>query len=393
MIIYLFFWISLIVIFYIYFGYVLILLVYSIFKKKSALLKNDVEYFPSLTLIIAAYNEKEFISQKIENTRKLIYPKDKLKVLWVTDGSDDDSQDFIRSMGENVIHQKERKGKLAAIKRAMKNTDSELAVFCDANTFLNPEALQKLASVFADSTVGCAAGEKRIISSKNDDASGSGENIYWHYESFIKKLESSSGSTVGAAGELFAVRSTLFEEVDDNIILDDFVISLNIVKKGYRIAYVPEAYSYEAASAGISEELKRKTRIATGAMQVIKLQPWLLNPTKKFEIFFKFFSHKFLRWTLLPFCFIIAFISNLLIIFINKDAGVLYFVLFCLQLIFYFFCFLGKLTEKRKIRLKIFFIPYYLTFMNYAVILGIINFFKGNYSGVWEKAERSKTTV
>ncbi|MCG8700479.1 MAG: glycosyltransferase family 2 protein, partial [Bacteroidales bacterium] len=231
------FWILLFIIFYAYVGYTLVLLFLRIFITNKKRDIND-ELLPEVTLLIAAYNEKDFVHQKVSNTYELDYPKDKINVMWITDGSNDDTPNILKQYEDIVVlHEDERKGKTAAINRAMKHITTPITVFSDANTLLNKDAIKEIVSPFEDNKTGCVAGEKRIINKKHDSATGSGEGTYWQYESLIKTSESIVGSTMGAVGELFALRTELFVPVPDNSIIDDFVISLTIALKGYKIGY------------------------------------------------------------------------------------------------------------------------------------------------------------
>jgi poly-beta-1,6-N-acetyl-D-glucosamine synthase len=345
---------------------------------------------PEVTLLIAAYNESEVVDRKMENVREIDYPPEKLKVLWITDGSDDGTNDKLKAY-DNIIclHQPERQGKTAALNRAMKHVTTPFTVFCDANTMLAKNSISALISRFSSEKTGCVAGEKRIARNLTEAAAGMGESTYWQYESFIKKQESKLGSTLGAAGELYAIRSNLFEELNPNIIIDDFVNSLNIARKGFNIKYAPEAYALESPSANTKEELKRKIRIATGGFQTIATIPSLLNIFKYGFLSFEFFSHKVLRWVFVPFLFPLILLLNIYLCLIEGWNSLLFNTLFILQIAFYFLAFLGGLLEKKSIKLKILFLPYYMIFMNFAQIAGLIRFLRGKHSVVWEKAKRN----
>ncbi len=265
--------------------------------------------------------------------------------------------------------------------------ETPIVIFSDANSMLNKESIQFILDEFKDPLVGCVAGEKRIIIKDKDNAVNSGEGIYWKYESFIKRSESQISSALGAVGELFAIRKELFEEIESDTILDDFIISLRIAQKGFKIKYVPEAYAIESASINIHEELKRKTRIAYGGFQAITRLTSLLNPFKYPLITFQYLSHKVLRWTIVPFAFLFVFISNLYLAYEANWQG-LYPTLFYLQIIFYLFALLGAFLQSKKTNLKILFAPYYLFIMNLAEVIGLIRFLRKSQSVNWEKAKR-----
>jgi cellulose synthase/poly-beta-1,6-N-acetylglucosamine synthase-like glycosyltransferase len=385
------FWIFLFIIVYAYLGYTLILLVLVFFKKlfSNRKMSESDSYEPEVTLLVAAYNEKECIENKIRNSMELDYPKDKLKLVWVTDGSDDGTPQKLRQYKNvTVLHEEVRKGKINAMNRAVKHIKTPIIIFSDANTNLNRNSIREITNIFRDKSVGCVAGEKRIITLKKEKAVGAGEGIYWRYESVIKSLESELNSVMGAAGELFAIRTELYDEVREDTILDDFTISLEIAKKGFKIKYAPDAFASETGSLSIREELKRKFRIASGGLQTLFRMTEILNVFKYGMLSFQYFSHKVLRWTLVPFSFILIFILNLIIIFIQNVNSDLYLYFLYVQLFFYGLILIGALLSNMKIRLKILFVPYYMFIMNYAMINGIFRYISGNQSVKWEKSKR-----
>ena len=384
------FWIFLLIIAYAYLVYTILLLILALIRRlviRSQTYSEDYE--PEVTLFIPAYNEIECIDQKINNSFQLDYPPDKIRFLWVTDGSDDGSPELLQKYHNvEVLHQDKRLGKINAMNRGMKYVKTPIVIFSDANTDLNKEAVREIVRLFSNNKVGCVAGEKRIYVDEKEKAVGAGEGLYWLYESFIKKIESSLGSALGAVGELFAIRRELYKEVEEDTILDDFIISMRVAKEGNMIKYAPDAYASERASLSIKEELKRKIRIASGGFQALKRIPGLLNIFKYGLLSLQFFSHKVLRWTLVPFSFIIVFITNLLIILLQPVPEHLYMIFLTIQIVFYLTALLGSVLKDYKIRLKFLFIPYYLFVMNYSIILGMIRFFTRKQTAIWEKAKR-----
>lgn len=387
------FWILLFIIFYAYAGYGILLFflvrIKRLFgnKKKSA---DFPESEPDVTLFIAAFNEKDFVAEKMKNSKELDYPADKLHIVWVTDGSNDGTPELLQSYeGVEVHHQPERRGKIAAMNRGIKLVKTPLVVFCDANTMLGRESIRRIVRLFNDPKVGCVSGEKRIFSKDKDAAAGAGEGLYWKYESALKKWDSELYSVVGAAGELFAIRTALYSEVEKDTLLDDFIISLRTAMAGYVIQYDPDAYAIETASANVKEELKRKIRISAGGIQsIIRLKP-LLNIFKYGTLSFQYISHRVLRWSLAP-------LSLLLLLPINLVLGLseglfnwgVYGILFWLQILFYTTALLGWYLENKAIRVKALFVPYYFFIMNLSVFLGFARYIKGSQSVNWERAKR-----
>lgn len=384
------FWICVFIIFYTFLGYGIFL--YLMVWVKRLCIKPFVfiepKKFPAVTLLIAAFNEEELIKEKAENCLSLDYPKDKIQIVFITDGSTDDSPNIIKQFKNiELLHEDSRAGKMAAIKRAMPYIKGEITVFTDANTFLNIEAIKELVKHYQNPKVGAVAGEKRIKVDATADASAAGEGFYWKYESALKKWDYELYTSIGAAGELFSIRTNLYQPIDSNTIIDDHMIAMRIAETGYIIAYEPNAYATETASADSKEELKRKIRIAAGGIQSVFRLKKAANPFYNPMLTFQYFSHKVLRWTVTPWLMIFVLVLNIFICFINSDLF-LYQLLLLAQILFYSASIAGYILESKKIKIKILFIPFYFSMMNYAVIAGTFRYFKGTQSAAWEKSKR-----
>jgi cellulose synthase/poly-beta-1,6-N-acetylglucosamine synthase-like glycosyltransferase len=309
-----------------------------------------------------------------------------MNVWIVADGSTDRTvaiaQDF---QAVKTFHLPERKGKINAVNRVMKLIKTPIVVFSDANTTLNSEALKNIVRHFQDKKVGGVAGEKRIAVNKEDNASGAGEGLYWKYESTLKTLDSNLTTAMGAAGELFAVRTELYDETAPDSIIEDFVTSMKIVAKGYRFVYEPEAYAMETASASIHDEWKRKVRISAGGLQAISRLPELLNPFRYGLISWQYVSHRALRWTLTPLALPLLILSN----FILYNESTFYQLCLYGQLLFYAIASMGHFMRDKKIAIKGFFVPYYFSMMNLSVFAGIGRLLRKQQSVIWEKSERA----
>lgn len=355
--------------------------------------KKNVAYnvpdtaLPTVALLIAAYNEEDYIEEKIKNCLELDYPPTLFDIVFVTDGSNDRTPEKIERYPEvRLFHKPERSGKMAAIKRVLPELNSDIVVFTDANTFLNKDAIRELVKHYQNPKVGAVAGEKKIMMEATADASSAGEGFYWKYESALKKWDYELYSNVGAAGELFSIRRSLYQPVEADTIIDDHMIAMRIAEKGYIIAYEPKAYALETASANSKEELKRKIRIAAGGMQSIMRLKKAINPFNNPILTFQYISHRVLRWTVTPFLMILVFILNIAIV--AGDHASIYKLLLIAQVLFYALSLLGYFFEKRQLRIKACFIPYYFCMMNYAVIAGINRYFKKSQSAAWEKSKR-----
>ena len=391
------FWTAAFVIFYTYGGYGLFVF---IFLKLRSLFGSSVNIpdqltekdLPEVCLIIAAYNEKEYVDQKIQNSLSLDYPPGKIKIIWVNDGSDDGTPELVARYPEvMLLHNPKRSGKIEGMNRGVEHSTAPILIFSDANTMLSLNSLKAVVRHFQDKTVGCVAGEKQFYKVKNQPVAATGEGFYWRIESWLKQLDYQFYSTIGATGELFAIRRELFHRVEPDTLLDDFMISMRAAQQGFRVAYEPAAVAVEHGSSNVKEELKRKVRIAAGCYQSMFRLKKLLNPFFHFRLFFQYVSHKVLRWTLAPLALPVLFLSGI-VLAASKDpfsTSSIYFVLLVLQLAFYLLAFFGSLTQNHPVRARFIYAPFYFTAMNYAMYKGFFRFLKGKQTVLWEKAQRA----
>lgn len=383
------FWVGIFLVFYTYLGYGIVLYILvkikELFRKPLSL--HLPEPLPEVTLFIAAFNEEEIIGEKMDNNHALSYPADKLKIVWVTDGSNDRTNELLKEYPDvTTLYDPARKGKTAALNRGMQYVKTPYVIFTDANTMLNKDAILEIVRQFSNPKVGCVAGEKRVEIQKEQGATA-GEGIYWKYESALKALDYRLYSAVGAAGELFAVRTELFEQMPTDTLLDDFILSLRIAQKGYKIAYCKEAYATETASLNMKEEEKRKIRIAAGGLQSIWRLRSLLNIFRYGTLSFQYISHRVLRWTITPIFLFLLIPLNIILAYKGEFT---YIFLLLLQVLFYLMAYAGYKFEQRSMRNKLFFIPYYFSFMNINVIRGFFYLAGNKGNGAWEKAKRSQ---
>lgn len=380
------FWAGVALVVYTYLGYGLVVWGWLKARKAQPRCAAPTE-FPAVTLLIAAYNEADILPAKVANCYALDYPAERLHFLFVTDGSSDGSPELLRQHERlQVMHEPARRGKIAAVARAMQQVRTPITVLTDANTFLNTHAIKRLVAHFEQPSVGAVAGEKRVRSQTGSKANAQGEGLYWRYESWLKAQDADLYSVVGAAGELYALRTHLFQDVPPDTILDDFMQTLLIAQAGYRVAYAPDAYAEEDPSADLGEELKRKVRICAGGFQSMgRLLP-LLNPLRYGVLSFQYVSHRVLRWTLAPLMLPIILVANVLL---AVQGAPLYQALLGLQLAFYATAGAGYLLRGRRVPVPGFFVPLYFCIMNYSVFAGFWRFLNGRQSVNWEKAKRA----
>jgi len=388
------FWLSVLTVFYSYFGYPLLVSLFSILFPKPPRL--DPRYSPGITLLIAAYNEERFIGRKLDNSLDLDYPPSKLQILVTADGSDDGTArivDGYADRGVELLHQPERAGKMAAINRALPRAGGEIIVFSDANNMYERGVLRELAAPFADPTVGAVTGAKRIA--RDGSALGSSEGFYWKYESFIKGRESLFGSCTAVAGEILALRRELYRPPPDRVINDDFYLAMDVARRGYRVVYAPSALSTESVSANPQEEIVRRTRIVAGRYQAMALSARLLT-WRRPVLAWQIVSHKFLR-PLVPFAMIGALLSNLvLVIHPPRDPGFPILnlqspaaaIALALQILFYVTALAGNLPGLKGLPVKFLYLPTFLVNSNLAALLGLYGYVTGRNTALWKRAER-----
>jgi biofilm PGA synthesis N-glycosyltransferase PgaC len=384
------FWFSAVILFYSYAGYGIVIFLLNRLKTIFFPPRKKIvtEQMIPVTLIITAYNEELILQQKIRNCLAIDYPAGQLHLIFITDGSADRSEEMIRQYPFiTLLHEPERKGKYAAIKRAMQLVKTPVVVFSDANSLLNPGCIRYMMEHYADPDIGAVAGEKKIMNTHDVSAVGKAEGIYWRYESWMKKLDAGFYSVIGAAGELFSIRTFLFRELDDEVILDDFIISMQVCLQGYKIAYEPRAFAVEGASVSLQEEEKRKVRISAGAYQSIRYVRNALNMFKYPLLGFQFISRRLLRWVFCPLLLLVLLMTNILIT--AYEPGIVFYkaILF-LQAGFYLLALAGSFLLRSGKNTGLFAIPFYFVFMNYCQVRGFTRFLKKRHSVLWEKSLR-----
>ena len=376
------FLVLLVIIFYIYFGYPVILILLGFLKRSELFKKGD--NIPKVTLIITAHNEGKIIRQKIENSLSLDYPKEKLEIIVASDGSTDDTDEIVaeyENWGVKLEPLVERRGKTAAQNDAVSNSSGEVIVFSDANAMYAKDAIKKLVRNFDDKRVGCVCGELKYTN-LSESVAGKSESLYWKYEKFLKRKESQISSLLGVTGSIYAVRRALYVPLKQDII-SDFVEPLEIVRNRHKVVYEPEAISFEKASADMKTEFERKTRIVTRSIRGLFNERELLNPFKYGIFSIQLISHKLLRWTV-PLFLIGLFVSNLFL----WDNGNVYRSLLIFQIVFYLSALVGWLFELIGSQIKLFYIPYYFCMVNLAALIGWFKYLTRQKEVIWDTVRK-----
>lgn len=251
---------------------------------------------PSAALVICALNEEKVIRRKMENSLALRYPKGKLKIVVVSDGSTDRTAAVVREFqGEDVelIEQPARRGKIANLNTVLPERTEEILVLSDANVLYNPDALLHLIARFRNPAVGCVSG--KVILTDSAPELDRPTSDYYSIEWLLQEKSSEVYSMVGADGAMYALRRELFRPCPNDTIIEDFIIPMSVVRQGKRVVFEPRALAWEEGPSSLGEEFRRKARIAAGCVQgLVRGNAWPVNAPPRF--WFIFVSHKLLRW-------------------------------------------------------------------------------------------------
>jgi cellulose synthase/poly-beta-1,6-N-acetylglucosamine synthase-like glycosyltransferase len=377
-------WISIAIIFYTYVGYGFLVGIWA-YLIKSDDKPKDLAFEPEVTLIVPAYNEAAILSTKVKNCLELDYPTDRIQLLFITDGSTDSSAEVLAAYPQvKHLHVPARGGKSLAENRAIQHVTTPYIILTDCNTLLNPEAVRVMLAHYRDPRVGAVSGEKHVLA--DGSASGSGEGLYWKYESFLKRCDSKIYSLMGAAGELVSFRTELFAPLEKDTILDDFVQSMRIVGAGYKVVYEPRAYAMEPPSSSLKEEMGRKVRICAGGWQSMARLTSLLNPFRQPVVSFLYISHRVLRWSLTPALLALVLPLNAYLAYNQKG---IYIPLLVMQALFYVSSLIGWWLAATGRPAGPTLIPLYFTMMNVAAFRGFGRFLANSQPAAWDKANRS----
>jgi biofilm PGA synthesis N-glycosyltransferase PgaC len=373
------FWLSLGLTVYVYAGYPLIL---AMLRRWAHPTISDEHHCPFLSLVIAAYNEEKVLHEKLQNSLALQYPRAKLEIVVASDGSTDATNTIVKAYEKSgvVLHQViPRGGKARALGTVVPQVRGEIIVLSDANTMYHPDALQKLVRHFADRTVGAVSGDVQLVDAAPSHARS--ESLYYRYERWLQSVESELGSIVGADGAMYALRRSLFAPPSVGLILDDFVISMNVARSGYRVLYEPEAVATEQGTLSSQEEFLRKVRIVSGGMQALRRGEGLPRWRQPF-LLFCYVSHKLLRW------FVPCFLLLLLLSSFWLSTISLYAVAYYGQLLFYGAAGVyaaGVPTVRQWVGSGV---PYYFCLVNGAALVGLWKGLFQTSSGMWQRTER-----
>lgn len=380
------FWICSLILFYHLIGYPMILFFVDKNQKKNC--KDNIvnKLYPSVTILCPAYNEVNVIENKILSVLGLNYPKEKLKLIVISDESTDGTNEIVEKyskLNENVklVIQSPRKGKPSGHNLVRSMINSDYIISTDANSIFDPDAINQLLHTFsANDNVGIVSGCLKL---QSKDGVDSGEGLYWRYESRIKQLESNIYSILGSNGSIFMIRRDLFKEVHPASV-DDFERTLQVLNKGYIGKYNGDAVVYEYSTEKPHEEIKRKVRIISREWFALMRNATLLNPFRFPKVSIMLFSHKILRWLLGFFTLGLLFSSIML-------SENIFFGLISLSIVFILSVGSIELFIEAKGQCIKPLKPFaYFTAMNYAAILAFIKFLVGQQQTTWNTIREEK---
>jgi cellulose synthase/poly-beta-1,6-N-acetylglucosamine synthase-like glycosyltransferase len=368
--------VSLAVCVWVYFGYPGLIFLRSRLRPRPA---ARAPVRPFVTVIVPAHNEEAVIEAKLRNCLELSYPRDRLEVLVVSDGSSDRTEELVaRHAGGPVrLVRRPRQGKAAALNEGARLATGEVLVFTDANSLLEPDALERLVESFADPRVGGVCGNKKLRPRSGADATQGGEGLYWRYDKWQKGLESAAGSIFAADGALYAVRRRLFVPIVDPAQADDIAVSARVVLQGYRLLFEPSAVAWEDAPAEGRAEFARKVRVTNHSVRALLALGSGLWSSGFYSV--ELVSHKLLRH-LVPF-FLIALIASSAALAADGPA---FSAALELQALFYAAAAAGALLRRTRTgRSKLLTVPYYFCLVNAAALLGVLSIVRGERLAAW----------
>ena len=375
------FWVAVGVLVYVYVGYPALLAVLSLFSRVR---KPIPDYYPRLSVLIAAYNEEAGIGRKIEETLALEYPPDRLEILVLSDASTDRTDSIVKSFPDprvRLLRMEERRGKTHAQNEGVKACAGEIVVFSDATTVYQPDALRYLVASFQDPTVGAVSGRYHYIDREGISPTGWGSILFWNYESWIKTFQSRIKTITGCCGCIYAVRKDVYSQLPDSII-SDLVQPLWVIKKGYRVVFEDRALASEETTKSTAEEFSMRVRIVSGAIPGMLSVAEMLNPLQYGWVAFQLLSHKVLRW-LVPLFLMALLFSNAIL---AAEPGA-FRLLFWLQALFYLSALASAWLPVSR-WWKPLTVPLYFCTLNAAALISFIEVFRGRQYVAWETVRR-----
>ena len=377
------FWVSLAAVLWTYAGYPLLLLALAHLRRRSPRPAQGLPLEPTVTIIIAAYNEDKAIRRKLESTLALDYSPEKLEVIVASDCSTDRTHDIVRELaprGVRLVVLPERAGKTAAQNLAAADAKGEVLIFTDATTELDRDSVRRLTACFADPRVGCAGAELEYVS-EGGSAVGQGGGLYWRYEKRVKELEAVVSTLIGVSGCLYAVRARAYRPIEPDLI-SDFVIAGDVYQRGFISVYGAGTVSSEKTHEETGKEFEMRVRVIVRTINALVRRARMLNPLRYGFFSFQLFSHKVLRY-LVPELLIAIFASGLSLALFGGTAAPIYRALTLAQLALYLAAAVGWLRQRLGLRLPLVHVPFYFVVVNLAALWALVLYLRGERKVTW----------
>jgi cellulose synthase/poly-beta-1,6-N-acetylglucosamine synthase-like glycosyltransferase len=379
------FWIAALVLGYTYVGYPLLIRAWAQLHGRPPLRK---ETSPPVSVLVVAHNEAPRILRRIENLLELDYETDRLEIVIASDGSSDATvalANTFRTAGVRVVAFDAHRGKPAVLNEVIPQLLGEIVVLMDVRQSIAGNAIRMLVENFADARIGAVSGELVLTGSGAGregatDGSMDGVGFYWRYEKFIRLNESRVDSTVGVTGALYAIRRELFEPIPTDTILDDVLIPMQIVRKGYRVLFESGALATEALSESPSAEFRRKVRTIAGNFHLLVQHPWLLSPFAN-RLWLQTVSHKLLR-LLCPAFLVLVLVANFLLLDFR-----FYQATFVLQVLFYSAALTAHLAPQLSRKTALLSVPHAFCLLNWSTVAGFSRFIGGRQQVTWARVK------
>ena len=377
------FWLSATMIAYAQFGYPLIMRLCAALRPSRVPPPSWPESdLPRVSLIIPAFNEQVVLRAKLENSLRIDYPRDKFEIIVASDGSRDRTVEIARdfeSAGVVLIDNQVNRGKATVLNETIERASGEVLCLCDANVMFQSDALRRLVDWLREPQVGAVSGDVRLQSA--DSEFGDGESFYYLLERQLQRDETTLGSTMGVDGGMYVIRRELFRSIPPETVLDDFLISMNVIRAGKQIVYEPEAIAIENATVRWTDEFRRRVRVGAGVAQTLKRGQF----PSVFQIgdFYSWVSHKLVRW-LGPLLLVALAISSMAL----WNHGWFYRLAVVAQVLLYLLALCGWLAP-RSLGFNAVYVAFYFVMSHVALAMGII---KGTFfrlSGRWQRTDRT----
>ena len=365
---------------YVYLGYPVLLILLNKLIRPRNTLQEDMT--PQVAMFVSCYNEEDVIETKIKDCLALDYPSDKIEFIFISDGSEDRTDEIIRryqEQGIQLVRQEGRLGKTSGLNLGMQETTAEIVVFSDANAMYDSQAIRLLVRNFKDEQVGYVVGAA-LYTDGNDNAAAGSENAYWEYEMAIKKMETKLHSVVGGDGAIYAIRRKLYITLEREDI-NDFVNPLQIIDQGYRGVFEPEAKCFEETAGDFEKEGNRKERIVNRSFRGLMKVKSVMNPFKTGFFSLEVISHKLLRW-LIPAFLMLAATGSIALSLLGLE---MFHYITIIGISFLWLALAGYFQSKKNSETSstILYIPYYFMLVNIRSLLGIISALRGNIQVTW----------